>query len=72
MGSRPFGRDDYVRKFSALASTYALARERDRFLSTAVDLESLLAARLPELTVEVPAGARDCPGLRAGLFERSA
>jgi 2-methylcitrate dehydratase len=71
-GARPFGRDDYIAKFQALAADHAESRERDRFLAAALALPTLRAGTLSELTVEVPAAARSCDGLRTGLFEQSA
>jgi 2-methylcitrate dehydratase len=71
-GARPFGRDDYIGKFHALAADYAATRERERFLAAALAAPTLPAGTLQELTVEVPPNARKCAGLRPGLFERSA
>jgi 2-methylcitrate dehydratase len=72
LGARPFGRDDYIAKFTALASKFADGKERERFLAAALDLPKLPAGRLVDLTVEVPPAARHCEGLQPGLFERSA
>lgn len=41
LGTRPFGRDDYVRKFRTLADGIVAPREQERFLAT--------VARLPDL-----------------------
>lgn len=71
-GARPYGRDDYIGKFNTLAMDYADPRERERFITTALALPTLPAGALRDLTVEVPAAARDCEGLRPGLFEQSA
>jgi 2-methylcitrate dehydratase len=71
-GARPFGRDDYIAKFQTRAADHAVSTERDRFLAAALALPTMRAGALSELTVEVPAGARSCEGLRTGLFEQSA
>ncbi len=72
MGAKPFGRDDYIGKFNALAAEFADSKERNRFLAAALALPALPAGALKELTVEAPPEARDCKGLRPGLFEQSA
>lgn len=69
-GAKPFGREDYVRKFSDLAGLYATPAEQERFLARALDLPTLAPGRLTELTVEIPAKMLDVPGLQPGLFER--
>jgi 2-methylcitrate dehydratase len=71
-GARPFGRDDYIGKFNTLAADFAESAERERFLAAALAVPAMPAGALTELTVEVPPAARDCAGLRPGLFERSA
>jgi len=70
LGKRPFGRADYVRKFTTLASIHAQQGERQLFLETALGLMALPAGRLSELTLEVTPEQRDPPGLVPGLFER--
>lgn len=71
-GARPFGRDDYVRKFRDLASLHAAAAEQDRFLAAALGLPTLPAGQLPALNVEVPADllTQAQARLKPGLFER--
>jgi 2-methylcitrate dehydratase len=69
-GAKPFGREDYLRKFRELAGLYASPAEQERFLATASDLPTLAPGRLTELTVEIPAAMLDVPGLKPGLFER--
>lgn len=69
-GARPFGRDDYVTKFSELAGEYASSAERERFLATCVQLPDLHTGRLDELNIEVPASLLVVPDLSPGLFER--
>lgn len=71
-GAKPFGRDDYIGKFHTLAANHAQSAERERFLAAALALPAMPAGALRELTVEVPPGARQCEGLRPGLFEQSA
>jgi 2-methylcitrate dehydratase len=64
LGARPFGRADYLAKFSRLATGTVPEAEQDRFLA--------LAGRLPELTANE---VRDCtfvvPGLDGGDAARS-
>jgi 2-methylcitrate dehydratase len=69
-GAKPFGREDYLRKFRELAGLYASPAEQERFLTTALGLPILAAGRLTELTVEIPTAMLDLPGLKPGLFER--
>ena len=70
-GARPFGRDDYIGKFHALASDCAESTERERFLAAVLAVPTMPSGALQELTVEVPPDARRCEGLRPGLFEQS-
>lgn len=69
-GARPFGREDYLRKFRELSGLYAAPAEQDRFLDVALGLSELEPGRLAELTVEVPSEVLRVSGLSAGLFER--
>jgi 2-methylcitrate dehydratase len=69
-GAKPFGREDYLRKFGELAGLYASPVEQERFLSTALSLPTLVPGRLTDLTVEIPEAMLDVPGLKPGLFER--
>jgi 2-methylcitrate dehydratase len=69
-GAKPFGREDYLRKFRELAGLYAVPAEQERFLSAALSLPTLPPGRLTELTIEIPAAMLDVPGLKPGLFER--
>jgi len=69
-GRRPFAREDYVAKFTSLASEFATASERERFLATTVALARLAPGRLGEINVMVPAPLLQVPGLTPGLFER--
>ena len=71
LGAKPFRREDYLRKFTALAEEHADRRERERFLEAAVGLARLPAGKLRALTVEVPAHVLNREALTPGLFERS-
>jgi 2-methylcitrate dehydratase len=51
LGARPFGRDQYVGKFRALAEENVTEAEQERFLAAALRLPELSAAELGELTV---------------------
>jgi 2-methylcitrate dehydratase len=56
-GARPFGRDDYIRKFETLTAGIISPRESNRFLEAAQDLPRLAAGELHRLNVALPAGA---------------
>ncbi|HXT78635.1 MAG TPA: MmgE/PrpD family protein [Acetobacteraceae bacterium] len=56
LGARPFGRDDYVRKFQTLTDGLISARESNRFLEAVQDLHRLPAGELHLLNVALPAG----------------
>ena len=70
-GARPFGRNDYIGKFNTLASEYAVAAERERFLAAVLALPELPAGRLHELNVEVKPDVLARGDLVPGLFERA-
>ena len=57
LGARPFGRDDYIRKFRILTDGIITARESNRFLEAAQDLARLPAGDLHRLNIALPAGA---------------
>jgi 2-methylcitrate dehydratase len=57
LGARPFGRDDYRRKFQSLTDVILSPQESRRFLDVVQDLPSLRAGDLRSLNVAVPAGA---------------
>ena len=65
-GARPFGRDDYIRKFQALTDGIVSTREANRFLDAVQDLPRLAAGELEALNVALPAG-RLSQG-KAGIF----
>src|SRR5215472_8026455 len=56
LGARPFGRDDYISKFTALTDGIISTREANRFLEAAQDLARLKADELHRLNVALPAG----------------
>ncbi len=56
LGARPFGRDDYIRKFRILTDGIISARESNRFLEAAQDLARLPAGELHRLNIALPAG----------------
>ena len=64
-GARPFGCDDYIRKFLAMTDGIISARESNRFLEVVQDLPRLPAGELGGLNVALPAGrlADSKPGI---------
>jgi 2-methylcitrate dehydratase len=56
-GRRPFGRDDYVRKFRTLAAGVLADDEIERFLDTAARLPDLRSGELHGLTLAAPPGS---------------
>jgi 2-methylcitrate dehydratase len=56
LGARPFERDDYIRKFTALTDGVISTREANRFLQAAQDLPRLKAGELHTLNVALPVG----------------
>jgi 2-methylcitrate dehydratase len=57
LGARPFGREDYIRKFRTLTEGIVSAREVNRFLEVVQDAARLPAGELHRLHVALPAGA---------------
>ncbi|PZW45893.1 2-methylcitrate dehydratase [Humitalea rosea] len=55
-GARPFGRQDYIRKFQTLTDGIISAREANRFLDVVQDLPRLAAGDLSLLNVSLPKG----------------
>jgi 2-methylcitrate dehydratase len=55
-GARPFGREDYIRKFRTLTEGIVSTREANRFLDVVQDLPALRAEELHLLNVALPAG----------------
>jgi 2-methylcitrate dehydratase len=56
LGARPFGRDDYIRKFQILTDGMISTREANRFLEVVQELPRLPAGELHRLNVVLPAG----------------
>jgi 2-methylcitrate dehydratase len=57
LGARPFGREDYIRKFRTLTDGVVAEREANRFLEAVQELPHLPAGELGRLNVALPAGA---------------
>ena len=57
LGAKPFGREDYIRKFRILTDGLLSTREANRFLEVVQDLPRLAAGELGELNVALPNGA---------------
>jgi 2-methylcitrate dehydratase len=66
LGASPFGRDDYIGKFTTLTDGIISTRESNRFLEAAQDLPRLKAGELHQLNVALPAGALAVG--KAGIF----
>jgi 2-methylcitrate dehydratase len=64
-GARPFGREDYIRKFRSLTEGILRTREANRFLEAVQDLPRLKAGELGLLNVALPPGtlAEGKPGI---------
>jgi 2-methylcitrate dehydratase len=56
LGARPFGRDDYIRKFQTLTDGIISTRESNRFLEAAQELPRMPAGDLHRLNVVLPGG----------------
>jgi 2-methylcitrate dehydratase len=56
LGAKPFGRDDYIRKFHEMTDGVISTREANRFLDAAQSLPQLKAGELHTLNVALPAG----------------
>jgi 2-methylcitrate dehydratase len=56
LGAKPFGREDYIRKFQTMTDGIITTREANRFLEAVQDLARLPAGDLHRLNVVVPAG----------------
>jgi 2-methylcitrate dehydratase len=57
LGAKPFGRDDYIRKFQILTDGIISARESNRFLEAVQELPRMPAGDLHRLNIALPAGA---------------
>jgi len=71
LGAKPYGRDDYLNKFTTLASPIVDARGRETFLRAALSLPTLKAGETGDLSVEAPAKLLDSVELTPGIFECS-
>src|SRR5580698_1331501 len=56
LGARPFGREDYIRKFQILTDGIISTRESNRFLEAAQELPGMAAGELHRLNIALPAG----------------
>ncbi len=56
LGAKPFGRDDYIRKFETMTDGIITKRESNRFLEAVQDLAKLPAGELHQLNVVMPNG----------------
>jgi 2-methylcitrate dehydratase len=56
-GAKPFGREDYIRKFRILTDGIITSKESDRFLEAAQNVAKLPAGELDQLNVALPKGA---------------
>lgn len=66
LGAKPFGREEYRRKFQSLTAGAIAARESERFLEAVEELPHLKAGELRRLNVAAPSGAL-IPG-KPGIF----
>ncbi len=55
-GAKPFGREDYIRKFKIITEGIVSPRESNRFLEAVQNLNRLGAGELGQLNLAVPAG----------------
>ncbi|WP_291314742.1 2-methylcitrate dehydratase PrpD [Corynebacterium sp. UBA2622] len=67
LGARPFGREDYIRKFRTLAEGVVAPEEQDRFLAAAQGLETLTDLRELNIVVTEEAAAK-APATPEGIF----
>jgi len=69
LGARPFGRNEYIGKFTELGQGVISDVERRRFLSAAQDLAGLRAGALGALNIAVdPLVLDGAPTIAAGIF----
>ncbi len=66
LGAKPFGREDYIRKFQMLTDGLITTRESNRFLEAVQTLPRLKAGELSALNVAMPAGTVDAA--KPGIF----
>jgi 2-methylcitrate dehydratase len=60
LGTRPFARTDYIRKFRTLTEGLISPEESGRFLTAAQRLPELKPAQLADLNVVLPPGRLTC------------
>jgi 2-methylcitrate dehydratase len=60
LGARPFGRRDYISKFTSLTEDSVPQGERQRFLAVVEDLEGLRAGTLDGLNIVLPPARLTC------------
>ncbi|MGH7979740.1 MAG: MmgE/PrpD family protein, partial [Limisphaerales bacterium] len=60
LGARPFGREEYIRKFESLTRDMVLLAESKRFLSLVQRLPELTAPEVCELNVTAPPEELTC------------
>ncbi|WP_136612379.1 MmgE/PrpD family protein [Sinomonas albida] len=68
LGARPFGREQYIQKFRALASEAVAPEEIERFLAAVQRLPELGAGELDQLNVLAKDGVIDLTSAPHGLF----
>jgi 2-methylcitrate dehydratase len=69
LGARPFGREQYVAKFTELADEVVEAAERQRFLDAVEGVGDLKAGALGALNVRVASEVLDtAPSIGSGIF----
>jgi 2-methylcitrate dehydratase len=68
LGTKPFARADYLRKFQTLTEGIISPDESQRFLAAALGLADLTASDLHQLNVELPAPALTLAEGRPGIF----
>ncbi|MCH6470726.1 MmgE/PrpD family protein [Sinomonas terrae] len=68
LGARPFGREQYIQKFRALASEAVAPEEIERFLDTVQRLPELRAGELDALNIIAKDGVIDLASAPKGLF----
>ena len=66
-GSRPFKRQNYIRKFLILSENILDKKESDRFLKTVQNLKKLKTGQLDKLNIEIKRGKLK-RNLRRGIF----
>jgi 2-methylcitrate dehydratase len=70
LGARPFGREQYVGKFTELAGDVVDDAERQRFLDAVENVSELKGGALAALNVRVAAGVLDkAPTIPSGIFQ---